>query len=125
MLATLILDVMDLDRSLEFYHVLLQLPMAHLEEVDGHRVARVNAGNLELTLVEQPSEDQNPLLQRTGGIVLNFRMRDLPKVAADLERSCVNILRGLEMALWGDRTLLVTDPDGYAVLLSEPVAVMR
>lgn len=125
MLANLILDVKNLDRSLEFYHTLLRLPIRNQEEMDGHRLARLNTGLTELTLVEQPVEDQNPLLDRTGGMVINFRVRDLPKVATDLLRNHVNVLRGLEMALWGERTLLITDPDGYAILLSEPVEVMH
>jgi hypothetical protein len=29
------------------------------------------------------------------------------------------------MAVWGERTLLVADPDGYAVLLSEPVETVH
>lgn len=123
-LSHLILDVHDLDVALEFYHGLLQLPVRHREEWDGHRLAYLTTGGTELLLIQQPKDEQNPLLERSGGLVINFRIQNLPHMAASLENR-VTILRGLEMAVWGERTLLVTDPDGYAILLSEPVETLH
>ena len=31
----------------------------------------------------------------------------------------------LDMAVWGERTFLIADPDGYAVLLAEPIGTMH
>lgn len=121
-LSHMILDVRDLDRSLRFYHGILELPIKRRDDLEGNKVAYLVTGGTEILLVQQPPEEQNPLLVRSGGLVINFRVTNLPRVAQSLERKRVPILRGLEMAVWGERTILVADPDGYAVLLSEPVA---
>lgn len=121
MLSQIILDVQDLDRSLDFYSRLLGLPIAREENDEGHRLAYLDTGGTEILLLQQPESDQEPLLERCGGLVINFRVRDLPAISDRLNRNEVVVLRRLEMAVWGERTLLVQDPDGYAVLLTEPV----
>ncbi|KAA0239271.1 MAG: hypothetical protein EDM74_04440 [Armatimonadetes bacterium] len=123
--TSLILDVRDMDVSLEFYHGLLHLPVRHEEDWDGHRLAYLSTGATEILLLQQPANEQNPMLDRAGGQVINFRIGNLPQVSKFLIDHKVTILRGLEMAVWGERTLLVADPDGYAVLLSEPVGTMH
>lgn len=124
-LSQLILDVKNLDTSLQFYHGLLHLPVRRQDDWDGHRLAYLHTGAIEILLVQQPMDEQNPLLDRSGGLVINFHVTDLPTVADNLERRNVKVLRGLEMAIWGERTFLVADPDGYAVLLSEPVGTVH
>lgn len=124
-LSQLILDVKNLDSSLRFYHDMLQLPVRRRDDWDGHRLAYLRTGATEILLVQQPENEQNPLLERSGGLVINFHVDNLPIVAANLEREHVTVLRGLEMAIWGERTFLVADPDGYAVLLSEPVGTVH
>jgi len=124
-LSQLILDVRNLDSSLQFYHDLLNLPVRRQDDWDGHRLAYLRTGAIEILLVQQPADEQNPLLDRSGGLVINFHVTDLPTVADNLEKRNVKVLRGLEMAVWGERTFLVADPDGYAVLLSEPVGTVH
>jgi lactoylglutathione lyase len=124
-ICRLILDVQDLNRSLAFYHRMLGLPISRQEDFDDHRLAYIDTGQTEILLIQQPKREQNPLLERSGGFVINFHVHDLPAVADCLQREEITVLRRLEMALWGERTLLVADPDGYAILLSEPVAVAR
>lgn len=121
----LILDVHDMDESLRFYHDLLAFPIRFQEDFEGHRLAYLQTGRTELLLVQQPVDEQNPELDRTGGQVMNFRVRNLCGMAESLQRERVHVLRGLEMAVWGERTFLVADPDGYAVLLSEPVGTLN
>jgi catechol 2,3-dioxygenase-like lactoylglutathione lyase family enzyme len=124
-LSQLILDVKDLDSSLQFYSGMLNLPVRRTDDWDGHRLAYLGTGATEILLVQQPLNEQNPLLDRSGGLVINFHVTNLPKVAENLEKQRVTVLRGLEMAIWGERTFLVADPDGYAVLLSEPVGTVH
>ncbi len=121
----MILDVRDLDRSLEFYHGMLDLPIRRQDELDGHRIAYLKTGGTEILLVQQAPDEQVPGLERSQGLVINFRVQNLPQVARSLEQGQVPVLRGLEMAVWGERTILVADPDGYAVLLSEPVGTVH
>lgn len=123
--SQLILDVQNLDTSLKFYSGMLHLPIRRQDDWDGHRLAYLGTGATEILLVQQPENEQNPLLDRSGGLVINFHVTDLPAVAENLESQKVKVLRGLEMAVWGERTFLVADPDGYAVLLSEPVGTLH
>jgi len=125
MFSHLILDVKDLDRSLSFYHDLLDLPIMREDSWDGHRLAYLSTGKTQILLLQQPEHEQNPLLDRSGGLVINFQVKNLPEIAKSLERKNVKVLRGLEMAIWGDRTFLVADPDGYAVLLSESAETLH
>ena len=120
-LSNLILDVEDIDRSLAFYHQMLELPVRLQQSVDGHRLAYLTTGKTEILLLQQPRHEQNPNLDRSGGLVIKFIVNDLPAVVKTLKAKAVTVLRELDMAKIGERTFLVADPDGYAVLLSEPV----
>jgi lactoylglutathione lyase len=121
----LILDVEDLDKSLQFYHDMLDLPIKRQDAWNGHRLAYLTTGMTDILLLQQPKNEQNPLLERSGGLVINFHVRNLPDVARVLQDKNVTVLRDLDMAAWGERTFLVADPDGYAVLLSEPVETLH
>ncbi len=123
--ANLILDVGDIDRSLAFYHDMLNLPIQRQENCDGHRLAYLHAGQTEILLLQQPKNEQNPTLHRSGGLVMKFYVKGIIKVAHFLEEKRVTILQALEMPSHGERTFLVADPDGYAVLLAEPVETMN
>lgn len=123
--SNLILDVEDLDRSLTFYRDLLQLPVRTQQVVDGHKLAYLTTGKTEILLLQQPRHEQNPHLDRSGGLVIKFQVTNLPKVAKNLKICEVTVLRELDMANIGERTFLVADPDGYAVLLSEPVETLH
>lgn len=124
-LAQVILDVRDLDRSLHFYRDLLGLRVVREECDEGDRIARLGTGGTEMLLVQQSDSASGRHSERGGGLILNFRVKDLPAMADALNLNRVVVLRRLDMAVWGERTLLVQDPDGYAVLLSEPVAVSQ
>ncbi len=119
--AHLILDVHSLRRSIGFYRDLLGLRVRQTEELDGHHLAYVGTDDFEILLLEQPEDDQPSGFPRGGGVVLNFRVTNLARVAETLKLDRVNVLRDLEEPQYGDRTLLIADPDGYAILLSEPV----
>ncbi len=121
----LILDVQDIDRSLAFYHGLLNLPVREEDSMDGHRLAYLITGKTEIILLQQPIHEQNPELERKGAQMIKFHVKDLPDVAHHLNRHHVQVLRDLEYAIYGERTLLVADPDGYAVLLSESVETIH
>ncbi|MCC7229407.1 MAG: VOC family protein [Fimbriimonadaceae bacterium] len=123
--SNLILDVEDLDRSLTFYRDLLQLPVRTQQVVDGHKLAYLTTGKTEILLLQQPRHEQNPYLDRSGGLVINVQVTNLPKVAKNLMFREVTVLRELDMANIGERTFLVADPDGYAILLSEPVETLH
>ena len=119
--SNLILDVEDLDRSLAFYQSLLDLPVRCRQSVDGHHLAYLTTGQTEILLLQQPRHEQDPGMERSRGLVIKFRVKDLPTVAKTLKGKKVPVLQELDLAAVGEPTFLVADPDGYAVLLSEPV----
>ena len=123
--ANLILDVGDIDRSLAFYHDMLKLPIERQEFLAGHRLAYLHAGQTQILLLQQPKNEQNPSLHRSGGLVMKFYVQEIKKVALSLQEKCVTVLQDLEMPAHGERTFLVADPDGYAVLLAEPVETLN
>ncbi len=119
--AHLILDVRNVNRSIRFYCDRLGMSVSKTDEWNGHHLAYLHSADFELLLLEQPTKDQSPGFQRGGGIVMNFRVQNLSGLAAQLKQNLVPVLRDLDEPEYGDKTILVTDPDGYAVLLSEPV----
>ena len=56
---------------------------------------------------------------------MKFYVNEIRKVASDLQEKRVTVLQALEMPSCGERTFLVADPDGYAVLLAEPVETLN
>lgn len=123
--ANLILDVGDIDRSLAFYHDMLNLPIDRQEVLEGHRLAYLHAGQTQILLLQQPKSEQDPFFHRSGGLVMKFYVREIWKIATTLQQRRVKVLQALEMPIRGERTFLVADPDGYAVLLAEPVETLH
>jgi len=123
--AHLILDVGSVDKSIGFYRDQLGLPVHSMGDLDGHRLATVSANGFEILLLQQPLEDQPLFGPRGRGLVLNFKVSGLKQVAVKLKQGHVPVLRDIEDPAFGERTLLVSDPDGYAILLSEPVGTVH
>jgi catechol 2,3-dioxygenase-like lactoylglutathione lyase family enzyme len=123
MFPRLIMDVADIERSLAFYAGLLRMPVRQEEAWEGHRIAYLATGPTEILLVEQPKADQPQ--ERAGGQVINLRVRELHALSCRLAQHRVHVLQPFDDALFGERTLLVADPDGYPVLLSEPAETLN
>lgn len=120
-LSQVILDVQDIRRSLEFYHGVLSLPVRQEDSFEGHHLAYLRTGGSELLLIQQPSDEQGELLERCGGLVINFEVDDLGALLPTVQSHEIEVLRGVEDAGCGERTMLIADPDGYAILLSETI----
>ena len=116
-LHQVILDVADLDRSLAFYGNLLQLRVEECTRLDGCKMATLFTGCASIVLVQQQIEEGH--YDRTGGVVLNFWVKDVVTLQSRLAHLGCPVLRGLERDKVGNQSILVADPDGFAVLLSE------
>jgi predicted enzyme related to lactoylglutathione lyase len=119
LLSNLILDVGDMERSLSFYRDLLGLEVSREDRWDGHRLVFLQAGAAEMLLLQQPVGEQELRFPRSGGMMIKFSVEDLPRLEGLITREGLQVLRPLEAAPFGERSLLVADPDGYAVLLAE------
>lgn len=121
---SVMLIVRDIAQSLHFYRDFLGLSLYAQDEWDGHRIAYLKMDAFKLVLFQQPEEDQpspadNGHLLRGDGVLLSFSVNSIMNLATTLKGAGLTILRDLKDAPWGERTLMVADPDGYAVLLAE------
>lgn len=121
-LQQLILDVSNLDHSIHFYADLLKLELRSESNVDGVRVANFRAGAANMLLVQRPGLGA---FDRTGGVVLNFDVSSLSDMLTRISRFGVGVLRDVEISSKGESSVLVSDPDGYAVLLSETARLIH
>ncbi len=118
-LHQLILDVNDLGESLRFYVDLLHLFVRDESMVDGVRLVSLRTGGTDVLLVQR-TFSYGILPEFTGGgVVLNFDVANLAQLLPELQNLGIGVLRGIESSPNGEASLLVADPDGYAVLLSE------
>jgi len=115
-LSQIVLDVRDLWRAVGFYRDALELTVLGVEDMGDHRMAHLNGGSTEILLIQQP----DPVgISQQGGIMLNFRVMNLDAVLARADKGELTVLRPVEAGGAG-RSILVADPDGNPVLISEP-----
>ena len=111
-LSQIVLDVRDLQKTMEFYHDVLDLAVLGIEDMGGHRMAHLNGGGTEILLIQQPDF---VLAAGQSGIMLNFRVANLDRL---IMRGDLLVLRPVETGAAG-RSILVADPDGNPILISE------
>lgn len=119
MLAKIILDVDDLERSVIFYQTLLgcQAETGH-DAKSGVDFGVIRLGSTRVMFVSRPDRDKEPQLDRTGGMVLNLRVQNLGMVEAQFADYVLS--KGLELIPGHcDSGILMTDPDGYALWVSQ------
>jgi len=116
----LVLDVADLERAVAFYIESLDFDRVSSAEWLGHRTALLQLGAFHLLLLEQPGSE-NPLhLPKSGPVVTLCDTRIDDRFDA-LQRRGVEIMTPLRDSPWGGRSFLLRDPDGYLVIVQEPI----
>ena len=58
-------------------------------------------------------------------MVVKFNVRGIRSLSKTLVNEHVQVLQDLDTPSFGESTVLVADPDGYAVLLAEPVETVH
>ncbi len=104
------LEVANLDRSLRFYRDGLGLRVEEMAPDAGRRMASVEAGELELALVECSPSDPS----RGSGVRLYLNAHDVDYYRKGLRDRGVAAGEPVEEA-WGGRVVTVADPDGYTL----------
>ena len=122
------LIVQDMGQSLCFYRDRLGLTACGQDEWGGHQIARLMLGDFSLVLFQQPPDEQesdqlSSECKRGDGVILSFPVASIDELLPILEADGRTILREVMEAPWGEKTLVLTDPDGYAVLLSEEMGI--
>jgi catechol 2,3-dioxygenase-like lactoylglutathione lyase family enzyme len=117
------LMVTDIDRSVEFYRDGLGL------EPTDETAGRVKFDTGACTLVLEEDFDDAVLDQfgleppgddRGSGVITVVEVSDIDAAAAQLESFGAEILTGPRTVDWGRELLLVSDPDGYVIEVSQP-----
>ena len=114
--GNVILAVKDLDKSLEFYHELIGLPIKHQRRswIDlGTSGALLSLHPASLTAQHIGSSIEN-------GITIGFLVGDVKSAVDELKSKGVEIYRDIVEREAG-KNAVVLDPDGYLVSLFEPI----
>lgn len=115
----LVLDVANLERSLRFYTEYLDFQIAGRADWEGHRTAVLQLGAFHLLLFEQPRSTANYHLPKAGP-VMGLADGRIDARADQFERTGVDVVAPLGPSPWGERSMMVRDPDGYLVMIQEP-----
>jgi uncharacterized glyoxalase superfamily protein PhnB len=116
----LVLDVADLDRAVVFYTETLDFERVTTAQWAGHRTALLQLGAFHLLLLEQPGSE-NPLhLPKAGPVMTLCDTRIVDRYDA-MQRRGIEIMTPLRESPWGGQSFLLRDPDGYLVIVQEPI----
>lgn len=116
----LVLDVADLDRALQFYTETLDFQVAGRRDWEGHRTIVLQLGAFHLLLFEQPRPNSSGYQIPKSGPVMSLADMRIDARASALQRSSVEIVAPLGPSPWGERSMMIRDPDGYLIMLQEP-----
>lgn len=115
----LVLDVGNLEQSLRFYTEILDFQVAGRHEWEGYRIVVLQLGAFHLLLFEQPRTNANYQLPKAGPVI-GLADAGLDDRTREFERLGVDIVAPLGPSPWGERSMMIRDPDGYLVMIQEP-----
>jgi len=105
------LTVKDLKKAINFYQNVLGLQ----KKYEFNDYAGFDCGGVELGL-KTWGELEKP---RKGEPVINFLVDNVDEAHKILQNNGVKIIEGPKETLWGSRILLIADPDGNLLQLTE------
>jgi catechol 2,3-dioxygenase-like lactoylglutathione lyase family enzyme len=128
--GSLQMAVADLDTTEAFYGGILELPVSRALTAWGgpeHLVMRV--GGWELIFVDEAAvarahpalQDRLDVFPKGVGMTLHFRVAEIEDISDAIEEEGLEILYPLEEKPYGMKELWCFDPDGYLVMLEEPI----
>ena len=128
--GSLQMAVADLDTTEAFYGGILELPVSRALTAWGgpeHLVMRV--GGWELIFVDEAAvarahpalQDRLDVFPKGVGMTLHFRVTAIEDISDAIEEEGLEILYPLEEKPYGMKELWCFDPDGYLVMLEEPI----
>lgn len=117
----LVLDVADLDLAQRFYTEVLDFKVVGQNEWQGHRTVILQLGAFHVLLLEQSPSRASFQIPKAGP-VMGLADGRIEARAADLQRVGVDIVAPLAPSPWGERSMMIRDPDGYLIMIQEPRA---
>lgn len=127
---TIHLAVADLSTSAAFYGGILELPLEHALTAPGapdhftinHEGAALVFVEQEAMIREHPRmQDRMTLFPKGIGMSLHFRVTDIEDIADALDEEGLEVLYPLTQHPFGVKEIWCFDPDGYLVVVEEPV----
>ncbi|MFW6074469.1 MAG: VOC family protein [Chloroflexota bacterium] len=119
MFDRLVLDVGNLEQSLRFYTEILDFQVTGQHAWEGYRTVVLQLGAFHLLLFEQPRTNANYQLPKAGPVI-GLADTQLDDRTREFERLGVDIVAPLGPSPWGERSMMIRDPDGYLVMIQEP-----
>lgn len=118
-LASVLLNMSDLERSRRFYGDLLGLPQ--LGEPDDHVIV-LGAGPVALVLHAHGELGcaRVPGPEDPGAVLLFLDTDDVDAAVTELRTAGVTITAEPTDQPWGERTATILDPDNHSIMLSHP-----
>jgi catechol 2,3-dioxygenase-like lactoylglutathione lyase family enzyme len=117
------LEVDDLQESQDFYCNYLGLMLVRRDELGEHCFALLQAQDWELLVSEQRSGRRRRKREELGaGVVLGVEVEDVDRTCRELALRSVRIALEPHATPWGERCALISDPDGYRIMLIERAA---
>ncbi len=116
----LVLDVADLDLSKRFYSEILDFEVAGEQEWEGHRTVILQLGAFHILLLEQRGLTASQYKIPKAGPVIGLADGRIEARAEQLERVGVDVVAPLAPSPWGERSMMIRDPDGYLIMIQEP-----
>ena len=115
-IGNIILEVADLDASIEFYHKILGMPIKN-ERRNWVDLGQQSGGVLSL----HPSSitTSHTGASKENGMLIGLTVGDLNSAMEELSSANVTIFRDVQERQAG-KNAIILDPDGYLVSLFEP-----
>lgn len=122
---TPVLRVRDVEQSLAFYTRILGFEgEGGLPGLDGKTVyAEAYMGDAKIMLTRRIN-DSSVFSAPTCGVELYLTLPqtlDIHQFYSSLKLREVHIVEDLHEELWGDRAFTITDPDGYRLIIAQPI----
>lgn len=116
----LVLDVTNLEQSLHFYTEVLDFQVVGDTRWQGHRTAILQLGAFHLLLLEQQREGASEYQLPKSGPVIGLSDSKVEARAESLQRAGIELVAPLTESPWGERSMMILDPDGYLIMIQEP-----
>lgn len=116
-LNTIIVQVKELEKSIQFYEHVLNLKK---DSVDKNMAFfRIGSGAGEISILLHTAEDPEP---SDKGMVMELLVDDVDAAVSSIKSANGEIVQHPVHQDWGVREAVIADPDGYKIWLAQRVA---
>ncbi len=115
-LNTIIIQVKDLEKSIQFYETVLNLEKGYVD--DSMAYFSFDTENDPTTILLHIVDESEPV---DKGIVIELLVDRLEEAVQSIRNAGFEIIQEPVDREWGVKEAIVADPDGYKIWLAEPL----